>query len=1391
MNTRLDIYRPGTPAVLQEVIEIDIRTEFSKKLMGDHTITAQFYTDTPISVQLGDYIIYNNEQFYINRVPSMKKIKSDAFEYTIVFCGEVHELEKKLFISSDGLTDFSYTGTANDFLDLVIQNMNTYSTGWHIGVVATTEERTLEFSGDYCRGALTRIAEEFKLEYEINDKTIDLTTSVGQVRAYAFEYGKGNGLYNIERQHVRDQNIVTKVYGFGGVKNIPFGYRSRAKRLVFEERFLTANTDLYGVVEGVYKNEEIYPKRTSTLTAVHIQFNTGKDGTEFNNRTSYIEDSTLDFDINDYLIDGETAKIVFKSGDMSGVECEIWKYDAAQKRFYFNEYVDSDGYKQPSYNTGATIQPRTGDSYTLVNISLPQSYIDAAEAELRSLTQTYIDENSVPQVVYTGNIDPKYARENGVSLRCGDKVTVIDADLGVNTLIRIAGITFPLVNPYKLNLTIADFVPYTIQERIIKTAVAAKKETVYIQRRNTELIRRNVMRQEQLKGLIFDTDGYFDPSNIKPLSIETTYLSVGAKSQNFALNGVSIQPNYNGDANSLYVSPGMLIHYAVDFQGPFNDEWTIPNPGVWNDLTPTVAYYLYGRCSKTSPDGSWYLTNVRLFADGTDGYYYFLCGILYTVYNGARDYDFTYGITYINGRVITTGRIRSVDGQNYFDLDQNQFYIGDDNHSLDWNVTNPGMLTLKGAMVQSPSGEPGSIPVYRGVWASNSTYYYGEQVTYNNAVWTYKNATPSAGNVPQDGNFWMLFVQSGANGISIVWKGEFATEAALISALGQPQAGWAYHNTTAKASFCYSGSSWTKMSEDGAPGEQGPVGAGYFFAGEASVPNVAWQILNYCYRDTDNGVVYVWNGTTWTLMLQDGNDGTPGTNGTNGNGVFITYHNNPISVAPATPTGDGTAGGWHTAPSVAANWMSQKVAPNASSGQWGSPLCITGADGSNGLNGTNGINSYLHIAYANDQLGTGFSKTNANGKAYMGTYTDSSPVGSDSYAAYTWILVKGADGANGPMINLRGTFSALTPYFNTSIVRDVVKYIDAYYLFKGATGTSGAWDVNNWEPFGSSWSSVATGLLLAEMSTIENLYVQDFHGIAVPVGDFDGTEGIIQSNIAPIARVDTFTKSTDPTDTPVTLNGYMYTMVWNTNKAVTVGNFVSQYANSFGNLTLTNMGNGVFTATANVPGVDFYGSTGFPGGTVVTTIANNPGAKQKYEIIFSGSSGRLMLQCNGVSKEMDWFGEQLYAAIDAFIAVYGAIFTAAGANLIRVGDRLYVESTAAGVPLTGMNIYNVPNGYRGSLKIHGNEMWEDSEANSTYGSLMVNRKGYKGGDLYYRDFFVGNGKGEMIISLYGNATGNSCLINATRVLMGNIPASAAAAATGELYKENGYIKYKI
>lgn len=141
---------------------------------------------------------------------------------------------------------------------------------------------------------------------------------------------------------------------------------------------------------------------------------------------------------------------------------------------------------------------------------------------------------------------------------------------------------------------------------------------------------------------------------------------------------------------------------------------------------------------------------------------------------------------------------------------------------------------------------------------------------------------------------------------------------------------------------------WDNLSDDakenlkGEPGKDGTDGLSIVWKGDSSIPPSSPE-KNWAYRDTDNGRVYIYNGTAWALMVADGTDGEPGKDGMR---VYITYHDS--EEKPEKPIGDGTTNGWHTDSTESVIWISQKVSESADSGEWGDPIRVKGEPGKDG-----------------------------------------------------------------------------------------------------------------------------------------------------------------------------------------------------------------------------------------------------------------------------------------------------------------------------------------------------------------------------------------------------------------------------------------------------------
>ena len=181
------------------------------------------------------------------------------------------------------------------------------------------------------------------------------------------------------------------------------------------------------------------------------------------------------------------------------------------------------------------------------------------------------------------------------------------------------------------------------------------------------------MAAQELLDKIFDPEGYYYSEKIRPLSIETMMLQVGAKSQQFILQNTRFEPNHQGDPNAINIIGGQLIHYTL------NDTittWSLTSTTV-TQLDPAKSYFVYAKCQVDGDTGAIIIDDTQIKVDQDPMFYHFIIGHLSSVItnpdgsNPARILSLTYGSTTINGRFIKTGRIESSGGgSTYFDLDE-------------------------------------------------------------------------------------------------------------------------------------------------------------------------------------------------------------------------------------------------------------------------------------------------------------------------------------------------------------------------------------------------------------------------------------------------------------------------------------------------------------------------------------------------------------------------------------------------------------------------------------------------------------------------------------------------------------------------------------------------
>lgn len=1063
-------------------------------LMGDDNIQLSIISTELLDFEKGDKIIVCGEEYTI-RTRATREMKTDRYyQYDAVFYGVMYELMKTQYRNTDesgkstSMT-FDLTYSIRDFVKVIIYNMNRDYPGlWAFDEAncPDTEPRTISFSKQNCLQVLQSLCSDnnFKLEFRITQNNGVRTIHIGKFGTKVvppngsdyFEWGKGGGLFTLKDQKVDDKAIITRLWVEGGTTNIRSDYRNYSERLqlpcpkrmnknehtLADGTVIPANSEMIGIdddnkryiedaelaqeigsEEDGEQYDDIYPKRTGVVTAIVED-----------DINSFVDD-TMDFDLNEkddngtkYLINGVTAKITFITGRLAGQQFEVKAdggYDHAKKQFTLIPFTDKRGLTIPTTDSKA-FRIEVGNTYKITDINLPKSYEDNAEEDLWYAGYDDFKPRTQSRVQYALTFDRSYFLENLPDdsetsvFKVGDYVPVKDVRFGVEKSIRIQKISRNLLVDHDYSLTLSDTTTISISQQTVIDVIEHNKIIEANRLKDLSKARRGWRTTEELRNMVYDTDGYFDPENIRPNSIDTNMLTVGSKSQQFVLIGVVMQANVNGNANRFDASSGILAHLTID--ETTIKQWTLGELSV--TLSEQGGYYVFAKCSKTGSNGVFVVTQTPYKFEPTEdpNNYYFQIGIISSLYpdDNFRDFVTTYGFTRINGKTITTGTIVTSDGECYLDLDGNKFRIGDATSSIDWNVTARKQLTLHNVRLLSDSGDVSFIGVYRGDYNEKYVYYTGDEVSYSNGAETctyrYIYPTPAKGITPTNTTYWKVVAkgqqgQKGDDGLPgedglpgksyytwIRYADDVNGTGISDNPTGKGFIGFAYNKETPTESNDPKDYKWSDiMGKDGVPGEPGEDGK-TLYTWIAYSDNADGNPMYQQPKDSTKYIGIATNKETATESTNPkdyvwskfkGDDGMPGVPGADGKTSYfhIKYSSvqNPTSASQMTETPSDYIGTYVD--------YTQADSTDPKKYTWARFKGFNGEDGLPGVNGEDGKTSYLHIKYS-DNGGLSFTANNGEEPgAYIGQYVDFIQKDSDNPTDYTWSLIKGESGAAG------------------------------------------------------------------------------------------------------------------------------------------------------------------------------------------------------------------------------------------------------------------------------------------------------------------------------------------------------------------------------------------
>lgn len=665
MINKLDVYRAG---VIISSFDIDTSTVFNEKLQGTRLISCPVSTVENIDIQEEDYIIFEDEEFSVNLMSDREKDGAVLSQkISVNFEAAFYKLLDVYVKSSLGAKKFPFYGTALEHCQMIINSANQVGSGWFIIEVDNTNPVTIEYDFTYVRTALDIISEATGLEWDVKGKGLKMVESIGRDTGLVFELGRGKGLHQIKRSPDASKNVITRAYGQGGSRNITSKYRGGLyNNLIFEGEFVqtpgvTAGTQR--VKEGRYTNEKIFPQFKGTITATTVL-----RGSDNKIISTTITDTSIDFNINDHMQEGVKAKVSFLTGVLSGNEFEIEKYVHATRTITLINSTDANGYIRPNDLN----LPEIGNKFTLLDMNMPVEYVTRAENELKTETQEFLNENEFQRLLYGAKPDPKVLRGSNIRLRAGDRATVKDISWKVNEVLRFTEITFPLVNRFDVTAIVGNEIRYDKTVKLIADVIQANKQVQEVDRKSEMLAKRGVQNLRAFELSIFNPDGKLNADRYDVGVLTTLLAIIGTKSQNFRLNKVYITDNFGGNANSVSISLGELVHF--EYANPGNQNIWQLQPVVQAGLTPDKLYYVYCKCSTTNQSGTFVVTTEQIKPEDIAGFWMFLAGVIYPVLDGYRNSDFTNGIADITAARIKIGKIISRDGLTGFDLDNSTIF---------------------------------------------------------------------------------------------------------------------------------------------------------------------------------------------------------------------------------------------------------------------------------------------------------------------------------------------------------------------------------------------------------------------------------------------------------------------------------------------------------------------------------------------------------------------------------------------------------------------------------------------------------------------------------------------------------------------------------------------
>lgn len=452
------------------------KLEYTGVFMAERACTSTFISDVKINFDVFDYIDYRGERFELELLPTVKKISKHQYSYDLNFVSLKYELERcmmrNIVPSDNGIVYptplvVEFTGTVKYLAERIQACLDAmYGKDiWSITLAdgVDSEEKNISMSNQNCWSALSLVNTEYKLNYFVKGRSVTIGGAEPVVNN-VFEYGKGKGLYEIERISDADTGIVTKLRAYGGTRNLDYSYPKKPEwtdsvlpanyalsplRLMLPSFKTDGVTDFvlasneaiakYGIREGVITYDDIYPSITGMKNSAGQAIDEIKSVDAITSETQptfTVQLYDLGFDLNESYM--PEAQLSMKSGALQGYAFTITKIVKASDGSYTLtlgrntlEEADTDNFTVPNKDWNM----KAGDKFVLLNILMPQEYIRAAENRLLERAKEYLAKYCSTNYSYNIGVDEIFMARNANfynEIMEGKRLTVNDPEMGID-----------------------------------------------------------------------------------------------------------------------------------------------------------------------------------------------------------------------------------------------------------------------------------------------------------------------------------------------------------------------------------------------------------------------------------------------------------------------------------------------------------------------------------------------------------------------------------------------------------------------------------------------------------------------------------------------------------------------------------------------------------------------------------------------------------------------------------------------------------------------------------------------------------------------------------------------------------------------------------------------